>query len=226
MTYPQGCSECGISGLWVWTPTGMARCLCPRGRALRRADIERVSPPISQRDVLESPRLSEESGMVGAARLGGMKFFPAEPLFKMDVSDELRSMCNDCEEMDWLVRRMLRLFTEWPGIPTLRSVFCAKFLPLDRVKPIGICEAYPDGIPPEIPEKEAPLLALAPGAYTSAVRFLGEARDMGAEVKRIPEVKPVAIPTNPNFQPITEADIKRAVNELHDSRGRKELDGE
>jgi hypothetical protein len=247
MKYPPPCENCAPDGYWRWTPEGLRRCDCARGRALADADQFRTNPPVSEFKIDTDTTLSEENAMVGVMLLSDMDFYPAERLVRMKIADELRCLCRDYEEMDWLVTKMIRLFTKWPKIPALRHVFFSRYLPLDGIKPIGICEAvieaYPDGIP--VDHIEAPAAgtfkAIAPPEFGARIKMVADEFKMDtppapkadtAKARRPPE-KPKRKtkefpdrPTNPNFKPITQADIDRAVNQLRESRGRRELYGE
>jgi hypothetical protein len=189
-------------------------------------DEEKRHPP---RKV--EPRVSEETAALGVSMLAAIPWFPTEDAARFMIAGELQSLCESQAEMNWLVRRMVRLFERWPGIPALRAVFCSKHSPLDRVESTGIIEAYPDGIPPELPPAAPPRLALPPGAVVSAdsqldagVRLLSAVLDMNrieAPVRHTPRA--VASPVSANYQPITQADIDKAVQELHDRRARGEM---
>jgi hypothetical protein len=248
MKYPPPCENCAPDGYWALASSGsMKRCDCPRGRALADADQFRTSPPASEFKIDTDATLSEENAMVGVMLLSDMDFYPPERLVRMKIADELRCLCRDYEEMDWLVTKMIRIFTKWPKIPALRQVFFTRYLPLDGIKPIGICEAmleaYPDGIP--VDHIEAPAAgnfkAIAPPEFAATIKQITEMFSMDAppapkatppKARRAPE-KPERKtkefpdrPSNPNFKPITQADIDRAVEKLRETRGRRELYGE
>jgi hypothetical protein len=169
-------------------------------------------------------------------------FFPVESAARSLITDELRGMCRNWKEADWLVQRMVRLYNSWPGLAEMRRVYCASKIPLDGVAAMGLSEYFGDGIiPPEHPEPErAPVAALPAGAVTSADPQLDNAVRELAEAKRLPaphERFPIAV-TPPkiaetreqrHFTPITQADIDKAVAEYRqkksaeiDERARKE----
>jgi hypothetical protein len=135
-------------------------------------------------------------------------------------------MCRNAKEALWLVTRMGRLFNQWPGIIELRRVYCSKHLPLDGVQPLGISEAYPDGIPAEIAQPETRRLPLPPGAVSvapslnTAIRSLTVAKDLNRVGQ--PPAKVVDIPLQ-RAGNITQADVDREVSALRDERARQEL---
>lgn len=199
----------------------MTRCECERGRTLAEMDLARTAPPVELGHV--TPMITDEAAMAGVLGLTALKFFPSEPIARMKIADEFKSMCHDDEEVDWLVTKSLRLFSEWSGMSLLRQVYCSRYVPLDRVKPIGTLPDYPDGIPSQLPPGNSfnPPLSLE---YRQAVRQLAAAREEYREAKKIAAV---AIPTTPiavhatveGRKPITQADIDKAVAELHAKKG-------
>ena len=217
---PQGCVNCAPDGLWRCTPAGLRRCTCERGRALQALDQARRQPALSRVE----PRITIEAADSGVSILSALRYFPSEEGARIAIGNELRSMCNTGDEMLWLCARMVRLFTDWPGVPSLRAVFCAKFFPLDRDSR-AICPDFPDGVPAQIEQAEPPRLALPPGHVASADQLLESGIRMLAEYTNInrPPVVPLRpiprvpdVPVNLNFKPITQADIERALEELRD----------
>lgn len=236
MNLPEACEQCGPEGYWVRAHGGLARCGCARGRALAALEELRKLPPLM--DV--EPKISTAAATAGVSMLSALRYFPAEEGARIIVGNELRSMCNTGEELFWLCSRMPRLFTDWPGIPALRAVFCSKFFPLDRYT-AGISEAYPDGVPAEHPALgRTPLLALP------AVRD-DEVLELSETVRR-PQAAPVTLrlsavgesmerlaapssllhiprsPVSSNFPAITEVDVSKALEELHERQARAELE--
>jgi hypothetical protein len=170
--------------------------------------------------------------------LAAIPFFPMEGGARVAIGNEISSMCSDFAAGTWLAQRMVALYARWPGVPDLRLVYCAGRMPLDGVHPLLLTsETYPDGIPSEDPTREAAQLAsgirqLPAGMVVSAspsleraVLALVAAKDLNRSgpVPRIPGV-PLMREVPPK-QRITQADIERAVNELHEKRARVELSG-
>lgn len=160
MNLPKPCANCGPDGLWREKAyeRGYTRCDCERGRTLAALDEARKQPALSRVD----PLISLETAAAGVSILSALRYFPSEDGARIAIGNELRSMCNSGDEMLWACARMVRLFTDWPGVPSLRAVYCSKFFPLDR-DTRGVCPDYPDGVPPEV-EQTPTLRALPPGS--------------------------------------------------------------
>lgn len=70
------------------------------------------------------------------------------------------------EQVDWLGRRFVELRLPWSdGLNQIRAVYCSKFAPPDGIE--AISEHYPDGFPPEHPER-VPALPPAPAKRLAA----------------------------------------------------------
>jgi hypothetical protein len=176
------------------------------------------------------------------AGLTVLKFFPTDPGGRAEVMLLIGRMAHNEGQVKWLVQRLLDLYDEWPGPRTLRAVFCHKYKPADgKDLRTAICPGYPEGLPSEKPEP--PLLALPPGHVASAdpelEAMVGQlVEDMPKipapvlltesdarfdrllkETLTAPAERPLPpVPTNPNYRPITQEDIDRAVMQLHEGR--------
>lgn len=163
MPLPLGCSYCG-GDYWVlnpnWKVGGMQRCTCERGQALAALDEWRKMPPT----VEVAPRITGESAALGVSMLAAMKFFPSEEGARLLIAEELRSMCGDDSQVLWIAKRMCRMFSEWPGLPSMRAVFWSKYVPLDRVAAQGEAQLFPEGIMPEIPDTRQRFKSLPAGS--------------------------------------------------------------
>jgi hypothetical protein len=95
------------------------------------------------------PVISPELATIAVESMSCLEYYPAESAARAAISAELSSMCKSEDEVKWLVRRMIRLYTKWPGIMELRRVYCSTHPPLDAIEPTGASEFYPDGIPSE-----------------------------------------------------------------------------
>jgi len=141
----------------------MARCDCPRGRALLEA--ERSKEPREPRP----PVISTEFALVAAEMMDGMDFFPAGAGARGMIADEIAAMCASEDEALWLVKRMVRLYRKWPSLVELRFVYCEKHHPLDCIQPtIEASEIHPLGLPPEGPPPLEPKM-IAPGPEQVAI---------------------------------------------------------
>ena len=178
MPLPIACEKCKwMGGYWVeGRGGGVQRCDCERGRALAAQDAMRRLPPLADVD----PIISEESAAAGVSMMSVMKFFPSEAGARVMIGEELRSMCTDDFQVIWLARRMSQLFSEWPGLPSLRAVFCSKYVPLDRRPAENEAILFPDGVPPEIPHREMEYRALPAGSDDS---------ELDAEIRKLAGLK-------------------------------------
>jgi hypothetical protein len=159
------------------------------------------------------------------AELTLLRFFPADENGRAALVALVGRMCSTEDQVRWLVKRTLALCNEWPGPVGLRQVLCSRFKPADGINAGGTV-AFPDGVPSEKQIEAPPLLALPPGhvatvdaGYDRAIRLLAAVKDMNR--RRSPVVQEP--PTNPDFRPITQADIDTAVLENRDKRARAEL---
>lgn len=169
-----------------------------------------------------------------------MKFFPPDAQARASLILLIAEMATNEDQVRWLVKRMLNLYDEWTGPRTLRAVFCQKFKPADGEDlRTAICPGYPEGLPNEKPEP--PMLALPhvasadpeleamvgklvedmPKIPVSAPLTESDARfdRLLRETLTAPADRPLPpVPTNPNYRPITQEDVDRAVIELHEAR--------
>jgi hypothetical protein len=93
------------------------------------------------------------------AQLGMLSFFPTEQNARAGVVALVCEMAETNDQVGWLVRRCLQLWSKWEGPAELRAVFCSKFRPRDGVDCYSQLEQFADGIPAEI-ESAAPRLAI------------------------------------------------------------------
>jgi carbohydrate-binding DOMON domain-containing protein len=160
--------------------------------------------------------------------LGGLtllKFFPSDPGARLELAKLVGRMASNEAQVEWLVQRTTALCNEWPGPLALRQIFCSKFKPADGIE-AGGTSMFPDGPPseqkieaPSLPALPAGHVATVDAGYDRAIRLLAAAKDMD----RLKRVAIQEAPTNPDFKPITQADVDRAVDELHEKRARAEL---
>jgi hypothetical protein len=161
------------------------------------------------------------------AELTLLRFFPADENGRAALVALVGRMCANEDQVRWLVQRTLALCNEWPGPVGLRQILCSKFKPADGIS-AGCSSIFPDGVPSEKRIEAPALIALPAGhvatvdpGYDQSIRALAIVKD----INRVPRPAPAEVPTNPDFKPITQADVDRAVNELHEKRARAELTG-
>lgn len=221
------CDKCAeFGGLWMQTPKGLIRCEC----------LPAISEPKEN-----APNLTKGQSAVFVEMLASIPFFPSETGARLAIGDEIRAMCKGPHEAEWLVTRMRRLYRRWPGPLEMRHVYAAKFQPWDGVQPIGISEHYPDGIPsenetapPAIAAPKVKLLAIGQREEIIEHPKIERAIQRAAEkMPAIPSGRPIGdrfekllaeaitapvdrpLPPPPTPQVITQADIDRAVEDLH-----------
>lgn len=218
---PPACEECAsYGGSFRIVKDGAARCRCARGQALTALSVRPV-PPERAEAVLTPLEISS-----AVDSLAAMPWFPHEDGARIMIGDALAAMCRNGAACFDLVRRMLVLYRQWPGIREMRICYCALIGPplSGQDLHLAVSEFYPDGF--GSPVLASAILALPAGHMASmdrvlddGVRLLAIAKDLNRPKKRpAPEV-----PTNPNFKPITQADIDREVSALRDQRARVEL---
>lgn len=108
------------------------------------------------------------NGALAAAmgRLMAMPFFPTDQLVKLAVADEINAIAATDEQLEWLIRRVTVLFSQWPGLSEIRAVYCSRFKPVDGIEVYS--GVYPDGIPPERPVLAPVPKGLPPGHVATA----------------------------------------------------------
>jgi len=99
------------------------------------------------------------------ASLKLMKFFPGDEDACLALVTDFGEMAENEEQIEWLVRRVRNLYSEWPGIHELRAVFCSRFKPKDGIN--AYSTQFLDGVPPERPAIPAIRPALPPGHRSS-----------------------------------------------------------
>ena len=181
-------------------------------------------------------------------RLTLMKYFPADDTARTALVEMVCGMIDHEDQAEWLAKRMLQIYREWPGPYELRACYCGRFRPADGIS--ACSEIYGDGLPidptaPPRPEIAAPKrLALPPGHVESADPELDAAIQKLAEKVKPPAPHPLVTqfqhmlaeittaprdrrepeeprPTNLNYRRITQADIDAAVAENRAREARK-----
>ena len=189
---PESCEECRPYGgsFCIVEGRGAERCGCPRGIELARQDAIRKAEPDSTRPF--KPRISLKAASQAAQAFLAMGDAPRAEAAVTMIADELLRLCNNTDDARWIVRRMLHLYSRWPGTREMRLVFCASRLPCDGVALQGISEGYPEGFPSEQKHPEIPRLTLPAGHVVTMDRQLdGAFQDAASKVKTLPKPKRV-----------------------------------
>ncbi len=190
--------------------------------------------------------MNPENVLAMLLELRVLRFFPNDESVMDAIVRLCGSMCASEEQVRWLVTRMTSgIYAEWPGIAEMRACFCCRFRPADGIN--AYSTVFPDGLPPDPnappriaapvlktlpqghevtadPELEASIQKLAekvkpPAPHPAITQFAQMLKEIVTPPeRREPEEPP---PVNPNFKPITQADIDAAVQELHERRARE-----
>ena len=234
------CENCGPNGLRMIEVRGetvWARCNCVYGRMLS-VKVNRPVPPQRAEPVLTDAEISAAVGSLSA-----IPWFPREDGARTMIADALARLCSDSRSCFELVRRMLDMYREWPGVREMRICYCALVGPplSGEDLHLAVSEFYPDGFGPAIPPAVVPRKGLPGGR---APEMLDDAEWRARIEKNLTSVDPqeklYALP-NPEaaqkvrrellqeqhrlamsqLKPITEEDIKKAQEEHY----QKKLEG-
>ena len=92
---------------------------------------------------------------------GTLKFFPSDSEARIGIAEEVSRFVSTENQLDWLVRRVNRIYRDWPGVLEIRAVFCTKFSPLDGQQAIfGTSSPAYDVLDPEVLEARENALRL------------------------------------------------------------------
>jgi hypothetical protein len=206
------------------------RCSCPRGQALAERDRVRKMPPPKN----FKPMITVEVATQAVEGLSAMQFFPSAPVAQTMIANELMAICHSAADTRWLITRMLRLYTKWPGIPELRHVYASRKRPADGIEPVGMSETFPEGIPSERGETQKAIGPAEPKRIGEPVsadpeidRAIGRAAKLLGAIARKANrnVSPPSIPVNPDAMQITQSDVDAAVERYREQKAREELGG-
>jgi hypothetical protein len=190
--------------------------------------------------------MNPENVLAMLLELRVLRYFPNDESVMDAIVRLCGSMCASEEQVRWLVDRMTSgIYSEWPGIAEMRGCFCGRFRPADGIN--AYSEIYPDGLPPDPtappriaapvlkalpsghevttdPELEASIQKLAekvkpPAPHPAITQFARMLKEIVTPPERREPVGPIG--PNPNFKPVTQADIDRAVAENHAKRERE-----
>ena len=90
------------------------------------------------------------------SQLSALRLFPSDPGGRVGIAKLMLAMCDCWEHAQWLVKRMLELYNEWPGPVEFRAVYCSRFKPQDGMEgyttdPRFIEDGFPRDEPPPGP---------------------------------------------------------------------------
>ena len=107
------------------------------------------------------------------AQLGLLRFFPTDVRERFALEEMIvRQLVDEDSQLDWLGKRMLQLYNDWPGPHELRAVYCSKFKPkegpsnaLSSVFCEGIIPSEEVHVAPPLTEEEKRRFFGAPEMY-------------------------------------------------------------
>ena len=155
-------------------------------------------------------------------KLGGtIKFFPSDPDARLGIAEEISEMADNADQVRWLVKRIPKLFSEWPALREVRAVFCSKFKPKDGIEVYS--QVYLEGIPSEA-ESAGYQIAAAPVLQLSGdTQAPSDDPDLAALVQRVSAAKPVRLPhvsvdTSLRAGETEYAALQRSISEFEETR--------
>jgi hypothetical protein len=91
--------------------------------------------------------LTPDAASAAVAKMALMAFFPGDPDIRAALVSVFMDMIDTEEQMEWLVKRALRLYARWPGVAEIRALYCSRWKPKDGIE--AYSSVYIDGIPSE-----------------------------------------------------------------------------
>ncbi len=99
------------------------------------------------------------------AKLSLMKYFPSDPDARAALVQIICEFADSNEKIEWLVKRALAIFKEWPGPYELRALYCSRWRPADGTEAYSAlfpADEYGGGFPrdPALPARPDELLPI------------------------------------------------------------------
>lgn len=116
-----------------------------------------------------------------AGEISLMAYFPASEDSRLALMRVLARMVDTEEHLQWLVNRMVSLYTRWPGIGEMRALYCSRFKPRDGIE--AYSTTYPKGYPDEsktitpLPQKRE-RVTTADTSLNDALQEIAKGKDM------------------------------------------------
>lgn len=112
------------------------------------------------------------------AKLSLLRFFPSDPLFRAALVEELAHIAHSDQRLEWLAKRTMQLFQDWPGIHELRAVYSSRYTPIDGNSVDSVAYFHQDGIPAEPQTAPASKMLPAPRSKVDSLTADPEMREM------------------------------------------------
>ncbi len=122
-----------------------------------------------------------------------LKYFPSDADGRAALVEMVCGIIETDEQAEWLAKRVLAIYNEWPGPQEIRATFCGRFRPSDGIN--AYSQVYQDGLPPDpeaAPRIEAPKLLELPEGHCTSV-------DAECEQMVVDLAKETAMPTASPF---------------------------
>ncbi len=109
------------------------------------------------------------------AKLALLKYFPSDVMARAALVQIVCEFAESNEQIEWLVKRALAIFNEWPGPVELRALYCSRWRPVDGTEAYSALfpsDEYGGGFPrdPALPARPD---AFVPIGKEEARRLLG-----------------------------------------------------
>jgi hypothetical protein len=195
-------------------------------------------PPMRAEPILTDAEIS-----LAIEGLSAMPWFPKEEGARTMIADAVARLCVNSRSSFELVRRMVDMYREWPGVREMRICYCALIgVPLSgQDLHLAISEFYPDGFGPTMPPPMPARKQLPNGKPPEALDDAAWRARIEKNLTTVdPQAKQYALPDPEEAQrarqeflreqhrvamaglkPITEDDVKKAQEEHY----QKKLEG-
>jgi hypothetical protein len=198
----------------------------------------RPVPPLRAEPVLTADEIS-----LAVEGLSSIPWFPKEEGARTMIADAIARLCTSGPACFELVRRMIDNYKEWPGAREMRICYCAMIgSPLSGEDlHLAVSEFYPDGFGRPLTIAAPAVKALPPTKEPEALEDSTWRASLEKDLTTIPKQRQYAIDPEvwaaerrevlkqrhreamSTVKPITQADIDKAVEDLHAKKERGEV---
>jgi hypothetical protein len=202
------------------------------------AMANRPIPPLRAEPVLTADEIS-----LAVEGLSSIPWFPKEEGARTMIADAIARLCTSGPACFELVRRMIDSYKEWPGAREMRICYCAMIgSPLSGEDlHLAVSEFYPDGFGSPLTIAAPTVKALPPTKAPEALDDSTWRTSLEKDLTTIPPQRQYAIDPEvwaaerrevlkqrhreamSTVKPTTQADIDKAVEDLHAKKERGEV---